>query len=71
MEKSMSICELYNEDNNRKAIVAVDKSLGEDIYYVDAYEDGQFVKYIECRGHSEQYAFDAAENWVNKWGAFA
>ena len=48
-------CELYNEDNDRKAVVFVDKSLGEDIWCVDCYEGAHFVRLIECKDHNEQY----------------
>ena len=71
MVMTVRTCELYNEDNDRKAVVFVDKSLGEDVWCVDCYDGAHFVRLIECKGHSEQYAYDAAENWVNKWGSFA
>ena len=59
-------CELYNEDNDRVATVT--KTMGE--WHVECFEHATFKMTIDCSGHSEQYAFDAAENWVNKWGAF-
>jgi hypothetical protein len=63
----MNICELYSENTLRKAVVC--KS--EQGYYVDCFEDdGSFDRMIDTSGHSEQYAFDTAENWVNKWGNF-
>lgn len=56
-----------NTDNNRTA----DVILTEKGYVVVCFEGTEVVKTIDVSEHSMNYAEDTAENWVEKWGAYA
>jgi len=58
--------EYFSENKDRFATIYVE----EGVLYVYCYEDGELVTTVNCIGRSEQYAEDAAENWVNRWGNF-
>jgi len=57
------VSEYYSKDRHRYALVVVDKSDGVR-YNVELFENTQFVRVVDCMGHSEHYAEDVAENWV-------
>lgn len=65
MEESMRTLHEF-ENENRKAVVTWE----EGILYVALYENADLIKTVNCMGHTEQYAENAAENWVMKWGKF-
>jgi len=61
----MHLHTFYNED--RKAeVFSVDYG-----FRIDQYIGSKKVGDINIADHSEQYAEDAAENWVMEWGQFA
>jgi len=57
----------YSKDN-RRAEVYFDKTM--EIFVVEMYEDEKLIESVEMITdgviHSERYAEDAAENWVEK-----
>ena len=53
---------MINHNNNRRADVGT--VLGK--YNVVLYKDGQQVRIVECHKHSESWAMDVAENWLNE-----
>lgn len=48
--------------HNRRAVIYRDV---DDEFGVDCYENGIRTKQISCKGHSQYYAEDAAENWAS------
>ena len=46
--------------DKRKAVILVDE-IG---YSVELWEDGKLIETRDLRGHTQQYAQDCAENWV-------
>jgi hypothetical protein len=56
-----------NTENNRTADVILTKKG----YVVVCFEGTEMVKTIDVSEHSMNYAEDTAENWVEKWGAYA
>ena len=47
--------------HDRRAIIYGDTN---NEFLVECYEKGMRIKVISCKGHSENYAEDTAENWV-------
>lgn len=65
MSKQIS-CYVNTENNRTADVVLTEKG-----YAVVCFEGTEIVKTIDVSEHSINYAEDTAENWVEKWGAYA